>query len=197
MSPERPLLFEVVAANPFGRDPVRVTVFRAALATTLALLALSACAYSRPEYEPETFTTDPNADRVLLRLEHAINVKDARGVCALYAYPAQRCTSIWDKRLRTWSVPTELSLHKITNGCAGDARVGFLERTSLGQRLRTLTVVTLTEGSDDYMVIDIAVGARLSSLVIPRYGDCANFDDGSVGAPNLDEAGSGGQGNGR
>jgi len=33
--------------------------------------------------------------------------------------------------------------------------------------------------------------------VIPRYGDCANFDDGSAGAPNLDEAGSGGQGNNR
>jgi len=57
--------------------------------------------------------------------------------------------------------------------------------------------VTLSEGSADYSITDIAVGNRLSSLVIPRYGDCANFDNGSAGAPNLDEAGSGGQGNNR
>lgn len=75
--------------------------------------------------------------------------------------------------------------------------MSYLEKTSDRQRRRTLTVITLTEGSDDYAVIDIAVGQRLSSLVLPRYGDCANFDDGSAGAPNLDEAGSGGQGNNR
>ena len=75
--------------------------------------------------------------------------------------------------------------------------MSYRDKTKPGHRLRTLTVITLTEGANDYAIIDFAVGARLSSLVIPRYGDCANFDDGSAGAPNLDEAGSGGQGNNR
>jgi hypothetical protein len=172
------------------------SAFRAALAATLALLVLSACSRFRTEYEPETVTADPDIERLLVRLQHAINERDARGVCALYAYPAERCEAIWRERLRTWIVPVELSLEKITGGCAGDARVSFLEESSRGQRLQTLTVVTLTEGSDDYAVIDIAAGSRLSSLVIPRYGDCAHMD-GWAGADNLDEAGTGGQGNER
>lgn len=168
----------------------------AALAAAVALPLLSACSYSRTEYEPETITSDPDIQRVLVRLEGAINRKDARGVCALYADPAPRCAAIWERRLQTWRVPVELSLDRITGGCAGDTRVSFHERTSLGARRRTLTVVTLSEGSADYSVIDIAVGNRVSSLVIPRYGDCAD-PDGSAGAPNLDDAGSGGQGNNR
>lgn len=169
----------------------------AALAGAVAVLLLSACSYPRTEYEPESVTSDPDIQRVLFQLERAINRKDSRGLCALYADPAPNCSAIWDKRLQTWRVPVELSLDTVTGGCAGDARVRFQERTSLGVRRRTLTVVTLSEGSADYSIIDIAVGNRLSSLVIPRYGDCANFDDGSAGAPNLDEAGSGGQGNNR
>lgn len=169
----------------------------AALAAAVALPLLSACSYSRIEYEPETITSDPDIQRVLVQLERAINRKDARGVCALYADPAPRCAAIWDRRLETWRVPVELSLDRITGGCAGDARVSFRERTSLRARRRTLTVVRSSEGSADYSIIDIAVGNRVSSLVIPRYGDCANFDDGSAGAPNLDDAGSGGQGNNR
>jgi hypothetical protein len=127
----------------------------------------------------------------------AINEKNPFAVCARYAAAAPRCDDVWRERLRTWTVPVELSLDKITGGCAGDARVSFLEKTRLGERIRTLTVITLSESADDYAIIDFAVGNRLSSLVIPRYGDCANFDDGSAGAPNLDEAGSGGQGNNR
>jgi hypothetical protein len=178
---------------------VTVIVLRGALAMTLALLVLGACSDYPPrtEFEPGTVTSDPNVERLLAQLEQAINEKNPFGVCARYAAAAPRCDDIWRKRLRTWTVPVELSLDKITFGCAGDSRVSFLEKTRLGHRRRTLTVITLTEGADDYAIIDIAVGNRLSSLVIPRYGDCANFDDGSAGAPNLDEAGSGGQGNNR
>jgi hypothetical protein len=173
-------------------------VFRGALAMTLALLVLGACSYpSRTEYEPETFTSDPNIERLLARLEKAINEKNRYAVCARYAAAGPRCDDVWRERLRTWTVPVHLSVVKITPGCAGDTRVSFRDKTRLGQRLRTLTVITLTEGANDYAIIDFAVGNRLSSLVIPRYGDCANFDDGSAGAPNLDEAGSGDQGNNR
>lgn len=176
---------------------VTLRILLPALAAAVALPLLGACSYSRTEYEPETITADPDIERVLVQLEDAINRKDARGVCALYADPARRCAAIWERRLQTRRVPVELSLDRITGGCAGDARVSFHERTSLGARRRTLTVVTLSDGSADYSIIDIAVGNRVSSLVIPRYGDCADFDDGSAGAPNLDEAGSGGQGNNR
>lgn len=169
----------------------------AALAAVVALPLLSGCSYSRTEYEPETITSDPDIQRVLAQLERAISRKDSRSVCALYFDPAPRCAAIWDKRLQTWRVPVELLLDRITGGCAGDARVSFRERTSLGVQRRTLTVVALSEESADYSIIDIAVGSRLSSLVIPRYGDCANPDDWSAGTPNLDEAGTGGQGNNR
>jgi hypothetical protein len=111
---------------------------------TLALLALGACSYPpRTEYEPETVTADPNIERLLVQLEQGINEKDPFVVCALYADPAPRCGAVWRERLRKWTVPVELSLDKITGGCAGDARVSFLEKTRLGQRLRTLTVITL------------------------------------------------------
>ncbi len=162
-----------------------------------ALFVLSACSvHSRTPYEPERVTADPQIERLLVRFERAINGKDPNAVCWLYADPHPLCDGIWRGRLRTWRVPVELSLHTITGGCAGDARVSFRETTRFRQQLRTLTVVSLSERSYDPAVIDIAVGNRLSSLVLPRYGDCANFDDGSAGAPNLDQAGSGGQGNG-
>jgi len=173
-----------------GRVVVRAHPQRRSLGALLAsaLLAglLGACTHSRNVYVPGTAETDPYVERLLVRFEQAVNEKDANGVCQLYAYPAQHCGAIWRERLRTVRAPIDITLMELTHGCAGDTRVTVQETTQGGQRLRTLTVVMLSD-EPDYSIIDAPVGKRLSSLVIPRYGDCAD-PEGDVGAPNLDPA---------
>jgi hypothetical protein len=158
-------------------------------------LTASACSYSRTEYTPETSSSDAWSERLLTDLARAINSKDAPAICALYAGPSPRCESVWERRLRVLPPPVTLTFRALTGGCAGDARVSYIEKTRVGTHTRTLTVVTVFEGTS-YSLIDVAFGRRLSSLVIPRYGDCFNFEDGSAGSPNLDPASGGGQGNG-
>jgi hypothetical protein len=170
-------------------------VIHAALAPVVIVLIAGGCSYSRTEYTPDTSTSDVRSERLLVQLERAVNAKDAAAICALYADPTPSCESVWKRRLRVLPTPVTLTFRTITGGCAGDARVSYIEKTRVGRHARTLTVVTVFEGTG-YSLIDVAFGRRLSSLVIPRYGDCANFDDGSAGSPNLDPASGGGQGNG-
>ena len=94
------------------------------------------------------------------------------------------------------TLPVNLAATKLTGGCAGDVRVSLAKHPSLGDRLGTLTVVTLAEGAQA-SISDVAFENRLSSLVLPRYNGCADFEDGSAGSPNVDQASSGGQGNNR
>jgi hypothetical protein len=82
-------------------------------------------------------------------------------------------------------------MRKMTIGCAGDARVDYVERSRDGRRSRTLTLVNDQTGLYRWLS-DVPAGNRLSGLTIPRYGNCANWQ-GSAGAPNLDPA----AGNGR
>jgi predicted small lipoprotein YifL len=164
-------------------------VFRAigitAFAAT-ALFMLTACGRSAL-YVPPTITGNPPVARTLAQLESRINAKDAAGVCAHYAFPSRRCTRIWRARLRTWRVPVQFALIKVTPGCAGDARVTLRETNSQGRRIRTLSLVTHDNPEEYTHVIDFPLGSRPSSLVIPRYGTCADME-GSAGTDNLDPA---------
>jgi hypothetical protein len=59
-------------------------------------------------------------------------------------------------------------------------------RETASQRIRTLSLVT--HDNPEYThVIDFPMGSRPSSLVIPRYGTCADME-GFAGADNLDPA---------
>jgi hypothetical protein len=162
----------------------------------MLLVLLSGCGASRTPYKPETSSPTPEVDQLMVRLEHAINSQDAMTVCRLYAFPGERCEAVWRERIRTLTLPVNLKATKLTGGCAGDVRVSVAEHPSLGSRLRMLTVVTLSEGAEA-SISDVAFEIRISSLVLPRYNGCADFEDGSAGSPNRDRASSGGQGNNR
>jgi hypothetical protein len=162
--------------------------------SALLLVLLAGCGPGRTPYEPESSDPTPEVERLIDRLEQAINSEDATSVCLLYASPAKRCEAIWRDRIATLTLPVNLAPTKQTAGCAGDVRVSLATHPSLGNRLGTLTFVTLADGAEP-SIIDVAFENRLSSLVLPRYNGCADFEDGSAGAPNLDQASSGGQGN--
>jgi len=166
-----------------------------ALSALLPVL-LSGCGPSRTPYEPETFSPTPEVERLVDRLERAINSEDATSVCRLYAFPGKRCEAIWRDRIDALTLPVNLAATKLAGGCAGDVRVRLAKHSSLGNRLRTLTVVALAEGAEE-SISDVAFEHPISSLVLPRYNGCADFEDGSAGAPNLDQASGGGQGNNR
>jgi hypothetical protein len=160
----------------------------------LLFVLLGGCGPLRTPYEPETSNPTPEVERLIDRLDRAINNADATSVCRLYAFPGNRCEAIWRGRIQALTLPVSLAATTLTAGCAGDARVSLAKHPSLGNRLRTLTVVALAEGAEA-SISDVAFENRISSLVLPRYNGCADFEDGSAGSPNLDRASSGGQGN--
>jgi hypothetical protein len=158
-------------------------------------LSMTSCVSSKERFTPPTRTVDHPVQQTLARLEARINAGDAEGICALYASPSARCPSVWRMRLRASPTPVTLSLRKMTIGCAGDARVTYLEVSRADRRIKTLSVVSRDRPGRYSSLIDVPNGTRLSSLVIPRYGDCED-PGGSAGAPNRDPA-AGASGNDR
>jgi len=163
------------------------------LAVAGASAAFVAGCGDRSPFVAKTWTADPPVERLLARYERALNDADAGAVCNLYADPSSRCYAVWHNRIRKASLPVRLSLRKITGGCAGDERVTFVERTRLSRRLHTMTV---SEDERNYAwILDVGVGNRPSSLVVPAHGDCSNVGHDYAGSPSHDPAGRG-EGNG-
>lgn len=133
-------------------------------------LMLPGCGHDSA-YEPPTTTRDPEIERTIASLEEAVNAKDPAAVCALYGFPALNCTDVWRKRLARLALPIDLPVAEIVYGCAGDARVAIVTRAKNG--INSVSVAPEVPG----LVNDVGFGQRRSSLVIPRYGDCADFED--------------------
>jgi hypothetical protein len=93
------------------------------------------------------------------------------------------------------TLPVNLVATKLTGGCAGGVRVSHAKQPSLGDRLRTLTVVRWPRPRRRRSATSHSKTA--SHHWCCRYNGCADFEDGSAGSPNLDEASSGGHGNNR
>jgi hypothetical protein len=150
-------------------------------------LSMTACAPFQKRFVPPTQTENLRVERTLMELGLRINAKDPQGVCALYLFPSTHCYPIWKRRIRRFRTPVMLSLRKVTFGCAGDARVTYVERSRNGPRVRTLTVVNYEPGYYMASLSDVPDDDRLSALDIPRYGSCADAY-GWAGTPNRDPA---------
>lgn len=134
-------------------------------------------------YEPPTTTSDPHIERTIAELEGAVNAKDPAAVCALYTFPSSNCLSVWRKRLARIAIPVELPVAEIVYGCAGDARAKIAAPEGTAKAINSVSVAPDLPGQ----VGDVGFGHRRSSLVIPRYGDCAD-GEGSAGDEVCDEA---------
>jgi hypothetical protein len=145
------------------------------------LLILPGCGH-RSSYEPPTTTRDPLIEHTIASLEEAVNANDPAAVCALYDFPAANCTDVWRKRLTRLAIPIDLPVAEIVYGCAGDARAAIAAPTG-SAAINSVTVSPDSPG----VVTDVGIGHRRSSLVIPRYGDCADMD-GDAGDELCDEA---------
>ena len=133
-------------------------------------------------YEPPTTTRDPQVERTVASLEKALNTKDPAAVCALYNFPSRNCTGVWRARLARLAIPIDLPIAEIVYGCAGDARA-TIDTAAGNAAINSVTVSPQVPG----LVDDVGFGDRRSSLVIPRYGDCADAG-GSAGDEVCDEA---------
>jgi hypothetical protein len=155
--------------------------YGAALAAVLLIPAGCGDRDSSP-YEPPTTTRDPRVERTVASFEKALNRKDPVAVCALYNFPSRNCTDVWRARLARLAIPIDLPIAEIVYGCAGEARATIA--TPAGNAaINTVTVSPQVPG----VVDDVGFGHRRSSLVIPRYGDCAAAG-GSAGDGVCDEA---------
>jgi hypothetical protein len=146
-----------------------------------ALLIFSGCRH-RSSYEPPTTMRDAQIENAILTLQNALNARSPASVCALYVYPAPNCAGVWERRLARLALPLELRIAEIVRGCAGDARVAIAARGG-STGINSVTVVSDLPGQ----ILDVGVGRQRSSLVIPRYGDCAD-PDGSAGDERCDVA---------
>jgi hypothetical protein len=145
------------------------------------LFILAGCGQSS-SYEPPTTTRDPQIERTIASLVEAVNAKDPAAVCALYSFPAPNCADVWRKRLARVAIPIDLRVAEIVYGCAGDARAAIGKRAGTNA-INSVTVAPEVPG----LVNDVGFGHRRSSLVIPRYGDCAD-GEGNAGDEICDEA---------
>ena len=143
--------------------------------------ALLGCS-DRSPYTVPTAARDADVARSVAALEAAVNTRDAERVCARYVDPARDCERVWSERLASLELPVTLAVRRVAYGCAGDARATLKSSGTHG-----IGSVTVARGTG-VRVVDVAFGSRRSSLVVPRYGDCAEFDDGSAGDPNCDLA---------
>src|SRR5689334_18220419 len=103
-------------------------------------LSMTSCAFPNKRFTPPTQAASAPVQRTFNELEARINDGEAAAVCALYFWPSHQCPSIWRARLANMRRPVRLSVLKMTLGCAGDARVTYVERSPAGRRLRTLSV---------------------------------------------------------
>jgi hypothetical protein len=133
-------------------------------------------------------TKNRAAEQTLRKLQQRINAHDALGVCALYRSPSRRCVAIWQHRIDQFHTPVRFSMKRLILGCAGDARLVFAERSRRSLLMRTLSLVNDSRGYR--LIIDVPMGHRRSSLVVPAAGTCAEPGDGpgGIGADNLDPA---------
>jgi hypothetical protein len=115
----------------------------AVLLLAAAFLVSGCLSRSDRPFVPQDVRRDLTAERTLSRLEQSINANDARGVCALYARPARRCVPIWRRRVSVFSTPVRFTMRRLIFGCAGDARLVFVERSPAGTRVRTLSLVSV------------------------------------------------------
>src|SRR3954447_17149583 len=86
-------------------------------------------------------------------------------------------------------LPFEFTMRRLILGCAGDARLVFVETSAAGRRVRTLSLVSV-EPRVYTELIDIPMNGRRSSLVVPATGPCAQKGDqlGGIGAESRDQA---------
>jgi len=140
-------------------------------------------------FVPQRVSRDPYAKRTLAQLQHRINHKDARGVCALYLAPSSRCVAIWRNRIRQFPTPVRFSMRRLIFGCAGDARLLFAETSRRGRQLRMLSLASAAPNVYT-LIIDVPMGRRRSSLIVPATGTCASNGDhlGGIGADQHDPA---------
>lgn len=134
----------------------------------LPLVLPAGCGPLRTAYEPETSNPTPEVQRLVDRLERAIDNDDPEGVCRLYAFPARRCEAIWRDRIDALTLPVDLAATKLTGGCAGDVRVSLAKHPSLGDRLGTLTVVWLAQGPEGSKAME---AVRDLSWALPCSGE--------------------------
>lgn len=143
-------------------------------------------------FVPQSVERNAGAEVTLSKLQKRINAKDPRGVCALYAYPSRRCVAIWRQRISVFPTPVRLTMRRLIFGCAGDARLLFVQSSRKGVRPRMLSLVSVKPRVYT-AIIDMPMSNRRSSLVVPATGTCASEGDhvGGVGADNRDSASRG------
>ena len=134
-------------------------------------------------YIPPTIGSDPPIEALIADFEDAMNAEDEARVCALYLSPSRRCGQVWRQRLASLSLPVNLVFRGTTPDCAGGDRVTLAPGAGIGG----VSVVVDERVSG---ILDVGFGNRRSSLTLPRYRDCAdwNFSEGSVVDPACDAA---------
>jgi hypothetical protein len=156
---------------------------------TVAVAAAGCLGTTRDPFVPSSVPRDSHAEETLARLRERINSKDPRGICELYASPSGRCVATWRRRIAAFATPVHFSMRRLIFGCAGDARLLFVESSRNVHRLRTLTLISSQPGVYT-LIIDFPIGNRRSSLVVPATGTCGNPGDniGGIAAENRDPA---------
>jgi hypothetical protein len=152
-----------------------------AVLATLALAVGAGCS-RQSAHEPKSVPRYQTIEVGLAQLENAVNHRAADSICAQYQYPSSHCKRVWRQRLVRLNIPVDLRVREVVFGCAGDVRATL--RTS--DRPHTIGTVSMTTDMPD-RIIDVGIGDRKSSLVIPRYGDCADAE-GDAGDERCDAA---------
>jgi hypothetical protein len=140
--------------------------------TALTAVVAAACGVREP-FKPESVPRYPAVESLVGRLERAVNAREPGRICALYGEPSVVCRTVWARRLERLRLPVDLRVGSVTFDCAGAARAAFAGTG--GYRITTFTFVPETPR----WIIDVGIGDRRSSLIVPRYGDCANAEGGA------------------
>lgn len=149
------------------------------LGVVVLIISVAGCG-GQDRYIPATIRSDPAIEALVVELEEAVNAGDEISVCALYLYPSPRCRVVWRKRFASLTRPVNLVFRGTTPDCAGADRVTLAPGSGIGS-----VSVVVEEGLRG--IIDVGIGNRRSSAVLPRYGNCAN-GGGSASTPRCDPA---------
>jgi hypothetical protein len=154
------------------------------LVTGVLLTSASGCG-DRTPYEASREPGDAQINALVKQLETAVNARRPDAICALYNYPSPICVRIWGARLNRLRIPIKLRVLYIEGSCNG------APRATLTTHLAKDRINTVTWVYNDGGIVEVGVGTRRSSLVIPRYGSCADMD-GDGGDPGCDIAAAAG-----
>jgi hypothetical protein len=150
------------------------------LVTAVLLTAASGCR-DPARYEPFREPGDAQINALVKQLETAVNARRPAAICALYRYPSPICVRIWGARLNRLRIPIKLRVRYIEGSCNGAPRATLTTHLARDR----INTVTWVHGGDG--IVEVGVGTRRSSLVIPRYGSCADIH-GFGGDPACDIA---------